>query len=270
MGVADSVGVIPAPPPTKEVIEWVLYKTKTPRLKLLFLSESGESFDTALIILVMRLFSAAIWRFIILACLFILAGFLLPSCAEKSENAAPDAESLLMQARRERDQAFKSNPGSPIPVRDRPRFKGLDYYPINPSLRFRVQLNRYPTPKRIRLVTNTGEIREGLRYGYFEFQVEGRDCTLQVYRLEDSDNPGRPYLFIPFRDATSGNETYGAGRYLDLQENTTGMYDLDFNRAYNPFCAYGEGFSCPIPPEENRLAVSIRAGEKKYPLAAEH
>jgi len=114
------------------------------------------------------------------------------------------------------------------------------------------------------MTTNTGEIREALRYGYFELRLEGRDLHLHVYRMEDSSNPGKPNLFIPFRDATSGKETYGAGRYLDLAENTSGHYDLDFNLAYNPYCAYGGDFICPVPPEENRLPVAIRAGEKVY------
>jgi hypothetical protein len=117
------------------------------------------------------------------------------------------------------------------------------------------------------MATNTGEIRDGLRYGYIEFDAEGQRCRLQVYRLDDSGDSGKASLFIPFRDSTSGKETYGAGRYLDLDENTSGIYELDFNRAYNPYCAYGEGYSCPIPPEENRLAIPIRAGEKIYALA---
>jgi len=116
----------------------------------------------------------------------------------------------------------------------------------------------------IRIGTNTGEVRTGLRYGYFEFQVEGNSCRLQVYRMDDSLAEGGAYLFIPFKDETSGAETYAAGRYIDLKENTSGWYDLDFNRATNPYCAYGKGYSCPVPPEENRLALPIRAGEKTY------
>ena len=102
-----------------------------------------------------------------------------------------------------------------------------------------------------------------MRYGYFEFQVGSKDCRLQVYRLEDSAARGAS-LFVPFRDSTSGQETYGAGRYIDLKENTSGIYDLDFNRAYNPSCAYNSTYSCPVPPAENTLKVAIRAGEKKY------
>ncbi len=175
-----------------------------------------------------------------------------------------EPENPITQSRRERDAAFKSNTQSPIPAQDRARFQGLTYYQINPALRFRVKLNRYPVPVPIRMATNTGEIRTGLRYGYFEFSVEGQVCRLQVYRLDDSDNSGQPSLFVPFRDATTGKETYAAGRYIDLTENTSGLYDLDFNRAYNPYCAYGGDYSCPIPPEENRLSVPIRAGERNY------
>ena len=179
-------------------------------------------------------------------------------------------EDPQIQARRDKDAAFRSGPQSPIPVANRGAFRGLAYFPIDPSLRFHVKLNRYPVPERLRMTTNTGEIREALRYGYFEFRMEGQDLRLHVYRMEDNSNPGKPHLFIPFRDATSGKETYGAGRYLDLAENTSGYYDLNFNLAYNPYCAYGGDFSCPVPLEENRLPVAIRAGEKAYALEESH
>jgi len=184
-------------------------------------------------------------------------------CAQQPP-AAPAGEDPVLKARRERDLAFKLGPRSPIPERERAGFAGLDYFAINPELRFRVRLNRFPIPARVRMSTNTGEIRDGLRYGFFEFRAQGQDCRLHVYRMEEAGDAGQPHLFIPFRDTTSGKETYGAGRYLDLSENTSGFYDLDFNRAYNPWCAYGMEFSCPIPPEENRLAIPIRAGEKVY------
>ncbi len=171
----------------------------------------------------------------------------------------------LLQERMAKDAAFKSDNNSPIPPQDRPRFQGLSYYPINPRLKFSVRLHRYASPEQIRLATNTGEIRSGLRYGYFDFQLDDQACRLQVYRLDDISEPGGAYLFIPFRDSTSALETYSAGRYIDLKENTSGIYDLDFNRAYNPYCAYNTKFSCPLPPGENTLSVSIRAGEKNYP-----
>ncbi len=190
----------------------------------------------------------------------------MPACSRKPAEKPAAVEDDVLHYRQERDQMFRSGQNSPLAPELKARFNGLAYYPINPSLRFEVRLNRYPAPKVVRIGTNTGEIRTGLRYGYFEFVVEGKTCSLQVYRLTDDPAVDTASLFIPFKDATSGSETYASGRYIDLRENTSGIYDLDFNRAYNPACAYGEGFSCPVPPEENRLAVPIRAGEKKFPL----
>ena len=167
----------------------------------------------------------------------------------------------MLQERQEKNAFFKST-SSPLLDIDRGKFTGLDYYPVNPELRFQVRLERYSSPKTIRMATNTGEIRGGLIYGFFEFTVENQTCRVQVYRLEEAFS--KPALFIPFIDATSGVETYEGGRYLDLTENTSGIYDLDFNRAYNPYCAYNPEYSCPAPPTENALPVYIRAGEKKY------
>lgn len=217
---------------------------------------------TARIILHVGKIDAGKFLFLMLALSFVAV---FQGCAQQPPPApAPAVEDPVLKARRERDLAFRRSPQSPIPERDRARFQGLDYFAINPELRFRVKLNRFPTPARIRMGTNTGEIREGLRYGFFEFHAEGQACRLHVYRMEDAGDAGQPYLFIPFRDATTGTETYGAGRYIDLPENTSGIYELDFNRAYNPSCAYGMEFSCPVPPEENRLPIPIRAGEKVY------
>jgi uncharacterized protein len=170
----------------------------------------------------------------------------------------------IQQERASKDEAFKSNSNSPLPSKDRTRFQGLAYFPVDPGLKFSVRLIRYQRPEQVRLGTNTGEIRSGLRYGYFSFQAQGKNCRLQVYRLEDALDSNGVGLFIPFRDSTTGLETYSTGRYIDLKENTSGIYELDFNRAYNPFCAYNSEYSCPVPPTENTLAVAIQAGEKKY------
>jgi uncharacterized protein (DUF1684 family) len=170
----------------------------------------------------------------------------------------------LLEERAAKDKAFKSEKDSPIPEPERAAFRELSYYRIDPALRFSLKLNRYSAPKQVRLATNTGEIRRGLRYGFFQFQVDGQTCELQVYRLDDEFG-GSASLFVPFRDTTSGKETYAAGRYIDLKENTSGIYDVDFNRAYNPYCAYNSDYSCPVPPAENTLKVPIRAGEKNYP-----
>ena len=188
-----------------------------------------------------------------------------PTSGSRAGSGGWDAQDSVVRERLAKDAAFKGE-SSPLPQQDRARFQGLEYYPVNPDLRFPVKLNRHPIPEQVRLGTNTGEIRSALRYGYFEFQVDGRICRLQAYRIEDAADHGAT-LFIPFRDATSGRETYGAGRYIDLKENTSGSYDLDFNRAYNPYCAFDSKYSCPVPPAENTLPVAIRAGEKNYSAA---
>ena len=184
----------------------------------------------------------------------------------------PDAEketnpsAAVIQTRMEKDRAFKFGSDSPIPQEDRSRFQSLAYYPVDRGYRFQVVLKRYPRPESVRMATNTGAQRDALRYGYFEFEIAAQHYRLQVYRtFENLDSTGSN-LFIPFRDATSGNETYAAGRYLDLHENTTGEYTLDFNLSYNPYCVYSETFSCPFAPRENHLQVAIRAGEKDYVL----
>jgi uncharacterized protein (DUF1684 family) len=200
--------------------------------------------------------------------LFILA-LLIAACARKPAEEKPKLDPLV-EERRQRDLAFKSGPESPLRDEDKARFVALEYYAPNPELRLQAVLHRHPTPQTIRIATNTTEQRHALRYGYFEFQVEGQTCRLQVYRMLDDTPPGQAMLFVPFRDQTSGRESYGGGRYIDLRENTSGIYDLDFNRSYNPSCAYGKDYSCPVPPRENTLAVPIRAGEKKFSLAEAH
>jgi uncharacterized protein (DUF1684 family) len=214
-------------------------------------------------------FKAVIFKATFLLLVFLLFAFCGCSRPETGQSASSISGNQILQERLAKDEDFKSNQNSPILERERQNFRGLAYYPVNPELRFSAKLHRYPSPRPIKLATNSGEIRRGLRYGYFEFQVGSQTCRLQVYRLEDTSS-GEPYLFIPFRDSTSGHETYAAGRYMDLKENTSGIYDLDFNRAYNPYCAYNSTFSCPVPPAENTLSVPIRAGEKKYNSVSDH
>lgn len=191
---------------------------------------------------------------------------LVSGCSEPRTYREPAATDPVVAERLQKDRMFKIGSESPIPEKDRANFTGLAYYAPDPGFRFELKLNRYQKPARVRLGTNTGEMRDALRYGYFEFDVDGKVCRLQVYRTEEMQKVAGPRLFMPFRDATSGRETYAAGRYLELPENTTGVYELDFNRAFNPYCAYNDRFSCPVPPPENTLPVAIRAGEKMYPF----
>ena len=203
--------------------------------------------------------SRAAWIALTLAVCQMMSG-----CGRRPAEDLSQANDPVVRARKEKDQAFRSGPDSPLPEEERGRFRGLEYFPVSPQYQFRVKLARYERPLELRMATNTSEERRALRYGYFEFQLQGKTCRLQVYKVFEDNESGGSSLFIPFRDATSGRETYGGGRYIDLAENTTGIYDLDLNRAYNPFCAYGRDYSCPLPPSENTLPAAVLAGEKVH------
>jgi uncharacterized protein (DUF1684 family) len=182
-----------------------------------------------------------------------LAGFLKPA---KSNSGGPDV-SQLDELRRQKDEFFKHDPQSPLTSEQRRDFKGLSYYPENPELRIVTTVEEYVHKKPVTMITSTGSVQEYLKYGQFSFEVNGEKATLQVYQ-----DPDQGYFFLPFVDATVG-ETYEAGRYLEIEPEPGGKFLIDFNLAYNPYCAYNPNWSCPIPPKENRLSVRIEAGEKK-------
>jgi uncharacterized protein (DUF1684 family) len=166
--------------------------------------------------------------------------------------------SELAEFRKHKDHFFKSDPHSPLSAKRRRQFEGLNYYPENPALRFDATLERFADIEHVQMQTSTGDVQQFHKIGTFSFKVDGQQATLTVYGSHDSD------AFVPFADATSGSETYGAGRSLDLEWNGGDRFHVDFNLAYNPWCAYSPHYSCPIPPGENRLQVPIRAGEKDF------
>lgn len=158
----------------------------------------------------------------------------------------------------EKDNFLKHSAYSPI--EDRPGFSGLNYYPPNLDYRYELPLLKADEPELLTFQTNTGDEQTYRRLGTVQFEVEGQTAQLAIYQSTDHEG-----LFIPFRDATSGQETYGAGRYLEPELLGNGNLLLDFNLSYNPYCAYSEHYSCPLPPFENHLSsVAIRAGEKAY------
>jgi uncharacterized protein (DUF1684 family) len=172
---------------------------------------------------------------------------------------------LCQQEREDKNRFFREHPQSPIPFEERGNFKGLDYYPPNPGNRFELELHEHSDKQMIQIEDTGGNMRDMIRWGEFRFTIDAEECTLQAYKSD----PHEEQLFIPFRDATSGKETYGAGRYLDLDYHTDrrpeGKWVLDLNRAYNPWCAYSENYVCPFVPVENWLTVPVRVGEKSYP-----
>jgi len=178
-----------------------------------------------------------------------------------------DWRAAVRRQRTEKDEYFGQHPRSPIPDDERDEFEGLNYYPIDEDSRFVLPLHEHGDKERITVSTSTEGESEYLRWGEFRFEVGGEEVTLQAYKADREDDR----LWVPFRDATSGDETYGAGRYLDLEpadhrtgEGEEAEWVVDFNEAYNPTCAYSDQYECPLPPMENWLDVPIEAGEKTY------
>ena len=160
--------------------------------------------------------------------------------------------------RRQKDRYFKTGPDSPIPREQRDGFAGLVYYPERADMRLIVQPEEFAEKDAIQMTTSTGGVQDYQRWGRFVFEVDQQPAALTIYYASWGG------FFVPFVDATSGGETYGAGRYLELEALEDGSFLADFNLAYNPYCAYSEAFSCPVPPAENRIAVPVRAGEMQY------
>ena len=165
--------------------------------------------------------------------------------------------SALTQNRQSKDQFFKQHPQSPLTSAQRKQFKGLDYFPENPALDLTVEILPFADQETIIMQTSTGDEQTYTRHGKFHFQVDGEEAELTLYASPHG-------YFLPFVDSLRGTETYGAGRYLDPEELADGRFHIDFNMAYNPYCAYNENWSCPLTPFENRLKVPIRAGEKNF------
>jgi len=170
------------------------------------------------------------------------------------------------RARQRKDAFFAQHWQLPIPPQDRPRFKGLQYYPPDLSYRFELELNKYSDKQTARMAYTKGNEQDFIRWGEFRFKIGEKEQALQAYKRSREEEK----LFVPFKDTTSGKETYGAGRYLDLEperdRTRDGKWILDFNQAYNPWCAYSEAYTCPLVPVENWLEVPIYAGEKDYHL----
>jgi uncharacterized protein len=164
----------------------------------------------------------------------------------------------LSRFRAMKDEFFATDPSSPLTPPQRARFRGLAYFPPNPELAVEAELHAYVAPNEVDLVTSCGDTERYRRAGVARFEVAGVLAAITLFRS------ARGEFFVPFRDATSGAETYGAGRYLEARSLGNAGALLDFNYTYNPYCAYSPEWRCPIPPIENHLTVPIRAGEMRY------
>lgn len=165
----------------------------------------------------------------------------------------------LTDFREAKDRFFATADDSPLTRQQRERFSGLRYYDENPTLVFEIAPDVFEKRERITMQTSTGTEATYERLAHIRFHVGETPCELTIYR-----DPATGSLFLPFRDASAGRETYGAGRYLEVEPTEHNTLLVDFNYAYNPYCAYNEQWVCPITPPENRLDVPIRAGEMNF------
>lgn len=197
--------------------------------------------------------------------LAVIASLAVVSACTSGPPPPPDTrpyESQIESFRAEKDAAFKSSADSPIPAAARDSFAGLVYFPVDPQYRvpaFLTEVQSNP-PVIFDIQMSTNATEKMRKVGTLGFTLNGTALTLTAFAEASTTDMKR--LFVPFTDLTSGAETYKHGRYLDLDRTPTGLYDLDFNKAYHPSCVYNPQYECPVPPKENHLAVAIRAGER--------
>lgn len=174
-------------------------------------------------------------------------------------------ELSVSEFQEELNKAFSDSVKSPLAEEERATFDGLPFYPANPDLRVEARYKRI-AGKVVEIPTTTGRTARYQPYGLLNFDLKGKPFELTVFRtvafpsnqVEEKKVP----LFLPFTDLTNGDDTYGGGRYIDIEEQEGSKWVLDFNQAYNPYCAYNDKYSCPIPPKENHLEFRIEAGVK--------
>ncbi len=177
-----------------------------------------------------------------------------------------DALSDILAFRSGLNATFRDPEASPLPDRYKKNFEGLDFFEPDTTYRVRARLDRTPDALPFDMPTNTNDAARERVFGTLTFQLRGATYSLEVYQSPDlMDDPGySDYLFLPFTDRTNGRETYEGGRYIDLRIPEGDSILIDFNKAYNPYCAYNPSYSCPLVPPGNHLEVEVRAGVRDF------
>lgn len=167
-----------------------------------------------------------------------------------------------------RIKAFQQNYVANHEVVEKKDKKYFRFFPISKTYQVIAHFERIVDTVGFTMTTSANTLKHYYKYGRLDFLIDGAEYILYVYQGKDLmlDEKYKDYLFVPFTDATTGDESYGSGRYLEFykQDILNNTVELDFNKAYNPYCAYSTGYKCPVPPKENRLPVAIRAGEKNF------
>jgi uncharacterized protein len=204
-------------------------------------------------------------RFLIL-CILILPLWLPAKNDKSSDLTRKEYVKNIKSERRARNKEFKDTNQSPFSFEQIATFSGLKYFRPDPDYKVMATFHKTEIPITFKMKTSTDREPEYRTFGTITFKLMDTTFILQVYQnVELIKKPDYgDYLFLPFTDETSAKECYGGGRYIDLHIPLTNTIEVDFNRAYNPYCAYNHKYSCPIPPAENHIPLKIKAGEKKY------
>lgn len=195
----------------------------------------------------------------------ILLSFVL--CYSCNENYTPEQKEYIASIkkhRKEKDDYMKNNPNSPFNFKGKVEFHPLKYFDVNPNFVFKSKLTENPNKDTVTIFGTKGEERKVIRFGFVNFEYQNKIYRLNVYQGTTKD--GEKYYSIWFTDLTTGDETYGVGRYLnfELNEDKDFEYTIDFNLAYNPYCAYNPEYTCAIPSTEDHIDLKVEAGEKSF------
>ncbi|HXJ98585.1 MAG TPA: DUF1684 domain-containing protein [Gelidibacter sp.] len=198
--------------------------------------------------------------------LFFIGLFFVTSCSQKKQPIQGETE-----FQRNLNSEFKDASKSPLKKKDRKDFRGLEFFKVDSAYVVQATLKTTPDEQPFKMKTTTDRLPEYVKYGEITFNLENETFTLNVFRDLDlmKEEGFEDYLFLPFLDDTNGDETYGGGRYLDLRIPEGDVMIVDFNKAYNPYCAYNEKYSCPIVPRDNYVGVNIKAGVKAFEVNRE-
>ncbi|WP_420385327.1 DUF1684 domain-containing protein [Roseivirga sp.] len=167
----------------------------------------------------------------------------------------------IEQERKDKN-GFMLSSSSPLLEEEKPEFKGLNYFPVNPDYKVTARLEKTANKQPIFIESTTGEQLKYIPFARATFELQGSEHTVMLYQDWEENDPNK--LSLMFADETSAGETYGGGRYIDVMYRNTNSVVIDFNNAYNPYCHYNPEYSCPIPPRQNMLDIPIEAGEKNY------
>lgn len=194
--------------------------------------------------------------------LFVFVLFLNFASLSAQNWTADDAKTFQLNLNAE----FADAKQSPLETSDLKKFNGLDFYPVSSKYAVKARFVRTENQKPFGMKTSTSRLPMYVKYGELHFELDGKKCKLNLYQNQELiKKPGyEDHLFLPFSDLTSGKETYIGGRYIDMKKPKSSEVLIDFNMAYNPYCAYNHKYSCPIVPLENDLSVAIEAGVKKF------